>query len=610
MNINVIYGAGAADGAAPAGFYTAVNYVVDYLDQLFTNNVTINLNISYGSILDPYTGTYSTLSSGDLGESYDNGETAQSYTAVKDLLQADNTPGAGTLPNAPPASGTFYMGSAEAKALGIDGPSTALDGAVGVSASAAWDFTPNSTPASNQYYLVGVLEHEITEAMGRVSFVDGYGDYGVADLYRFSSPGVRSDSPGGHGSTAYFSIDDGNTDLGSWNNQLSNGDLADWYPHGPAPGGNDAFNDYSTPGVINALSSADITLMEALGWTTANSASSTGTSVAATTDDNTSSVSTGHSVTISLTAPNSLIVSGSPTLQLSDGEVAYYTGGSGTETLAFTYVPLSTDNSSDLQVTGLNLPAGSAVSGLSGNVTGDLGLTINSGTTAATVAEQINGLYVGLYGVAATEPGIQYWIEALAAHDPAVTTQNATILPISEADAAFLGEQFVFTQSSYFNSQYGNDTDGQFVAALYQNLTNSSGSPAGVQYWVGLLQTAEAANGGNVLAARAGIAGEFVHDVMSNNLSVGATALGLTSAEYSALVAGQQADLNKNAVSLFYATETGTNAGSLLNYTSESQAAFSAAQTAVSSVTSDNSTVTVELTGIVNAVTNHELSLV
>jgi hypothetical protein len=29
-----------------------------------------------------------------------------------------------------------------------------------------------------------------------------------------------------------------------WNNQISNGDLADWYPLGPAPGGNDAFNDY------------------------------------------------------------------------------------------------------------------------------------------------------------------------------------------------------------------------------------------------------------------------------------------------------------------------------------------------------------------------------
>ena len=39
---------------------------------------------------------------------------------------------------------------------------------------------------------------------------------------------------------------------------------------GPAAGGRDAANDYSSPGVINAFSATDITLMQALGWTVAS----------------------------------------------------------------------------------------------------------------------------------------------------------------------------------------------------------------------------------------------------------------------------------------------------------------------------------------------------
>jgi hypothetical protein len=270
VEINIIYGEGAANGTAPSGFYSALNYVVSYFDDLFANNVTININLGYGAILDPYKNSYENISSGDLSESFRNNEMPQSYIGVVAALQAEQAPGSSALPAISPLSGSLYMGSADAKALGLDGASTALDGAVGVSASAAWDFSPNTTPTTNEYYLVGALEHEITEVMGRVSYLDSPGEFGTADLYRYSALGVRSDAPGGSGSTAHFSVDNGATNLGSWNNQVSNGDLADWYPQGPAPGGNDAFNDYSNPGVINAISSSDVTLMQALGWTVAS----------------------------------------------------------------------------------------------------------------------------------------------------------------------------------------------------------------------------------------------------------------------------------------------------------------------------------------------------
>jgi hypothetical protein len=196
MNINVIYGQGAANNAAPSGFYTAVNYVVNYYDSLFTNNVTVNINVSYGSILNPYTNTYSRLLSGDLGESYDI-ETPTSYAATRNALLSENALGASTLPSSSPIPGSLYTGSAEAKALGFLGASSALDGSIGISASPVWDFTPNTTPTAAQYYLVGSLEHEISEVMGRVSDLDTSGEYTVTDLYRYSASGVRDLTTGG-----------------------------------------------------------------------------------------------------------------------------------------------------------------------------------------------------------------------------------------------------------------------------------------------------------------------------------------------------------------------------------------------------------------------------
>ena len=246
--------------SAPSGFVSAVNYVVSYFDSLFTTTATININVGYGEV----NGT--ALPGGYLGESETNyfGET---YNAVKSALLAQNAPGASTLPTTSPAAGTLYVGSAEAKSLGLYSSTTSIDGYVGLSSSVSWDYT-TATPSAGQYYFIGTLEHEITEALGRVSLVN-YQPYfySLMDLYRYSSPGVRSLAPGGSGSTAYFSVDNGTTNLGTWNNNPSNGDLGDWYPSN----GNDAANDYGSAGVINAFSATDITNMQALGSTLASS---------------------------------------------------------------------------------------------------------------------------------------------------------------------------------------------------------------------------------------------------------------------------------------------------------------------------------------------------
>ena len=259
MQINVSFD--QSQSSLPSGFVTAVDYVVSYFDTLFTNNVTINIHVGYGEIAGQ------TLAANALGESYAPQYLQESYSSVRTALQGQGAPGASTLPSSSPLSGSLYMPQAEAQAMGLT--SAVSTSYVGFSSALPLSYTPNATPASNQYYLVGVIEHEFTEVMGRVSLIgDQPYDYSPMDLFRYSSPGVRSLGSGGTGSTAYFSINNGSTNLGTWNNDPNNGDFGDWYPQGPASGGHDAFNDYSSPGVINAMSANDVTLMEALGWST------------------------------------------------------------------------------------------------------------------------------------------------------------------------------------------------------------------------------------------------------------------------------------------------------------------------------------------------------
>ena len=259
MQIDVTYD--QSQSSLPAGFVAAINYVVNYYDTFFTNNVTINLDVGYGEIGGQ------PLESNALGESYAPQYILESYGSVRNALQAQGAPGAATLPSSSPLAGSLYMAQAEAQALGLT--SAVSTNYVGFSSTLPFSYTPNATPASNRYYFIGVVEHEMSEDMGRVSLLnDQPSDYSPIDLFRYSSPGVRDLATGGAGSTAFFSINNGATNLGTWNNQTSNGDLADWYPQGPAPGGYDAYNDYSSPGVINVVSSNDVTLMEALGWAT------------------------------------------------------------------------------------------------------------------------------------------------------------------------------------------------------------------------------------------------------------------------------------------------------------------------------------------------------
>jgi len=202
-----------------------------------------------------------------LGESEQNGLVLGNYSQVRQALINEGAPGSSTLPSSSPETRSLVLDSGQEKALKLIGASSALDGWVGIASDTtlaqqtggSWSYSPTATPGTNQYYLVGVLEHETTEVMGRGSYLDARGEYGVMDLYRYQASGVRQT---GTGSPAYFSINGGATNLDSWNTQ-SGGDIGDW----ASSAGADAFLAFSPSGQINGLTATDLTLMEALGWT-------------------------------------------------------------------------------------------------------------------------------------------------------------------------------------------------------------------------------------------------------------------------------------------------------------------------------------------------------
>ena len=122
------------------------------------------------------------------------------------------------------------------------------------------------------------------------------------------------------------------------------------------------------------------------------------TSTTATTDNGATDLNASQVVTITVTTGETETVTGTPTLELSNKEVATYTGGSGTDTLTFSYTVQRGDDTPDLLVTGLNLPNGATIENSAGNpltdVAQDLGLQID--TTPPTVAVSISNTDVNV----------------------------------------------------------------------------------------------------------------------------------------------------------------------------------------------------------------------
>jgi len=259
MNINIVYDTSV--GSAPAAFKTAVTSAVNFLETTFSDAVTITINVGFGEVGGSPMTTGLGRSSTWLS-SFTYQQIRNAFAA--DATSSDDTNVLASLPTTDPTNGGHYwVTNAEAKALGLTPVSHPQDGFVGFSSTQAFDYDRSNGISSGQHDFFAVFVHEVTEVMGRQLLTgDTMGgqanSYEPMDLLRFSAPGVR-DFDSTH--AAYFSPDNGKTNLGDFNTQ-SGGDSGDW----AANVAHDAFLAFSPSGIVNTVSNNDIRVMDAIGW--------------------------------------------------------------------------------------------------------------------------------------------------------------------------------------------------------------------------------------------------------------------------------------------------------------------------------------------------------
>jgi probable HAF family extracellular repeat protein len=230
------------------------------------------------------------------------------------------------------------------------------------------------------------------------------------------------------------------------------------------------------------------------------------------------------------------------------------------------------------------------------------------------VQQEVLGLYAALYNRAADFPGYSFWVgmDGQQSDSGGVTVANAGTTAVTLNDAQVLGQGFVNTQATFFNQTYASLTDTQFINALYVNIGGNAGDPGGVAYWQGLLAQAEGSNptAAQIQAARAGLVGQFVHDLIDYDLTPGAAALNLTAAQYQQAQTRQTAINDKIAVSLAYSNISQQTGGTILDAHSVGDAAYNEAVAVIQNVASDPTAVTAAILGINTAVAAQNLLLI
>ncbi|HEX4767627.1 MAG TPA: NF038122 family metalloprotease [Lichenihabitans sp.] len=262
------------DRSVPDWLRATINNAVDLFDKEFTNDIDVRIEFGFQSFQALQAPTAAAKSVPNYGyQSYDDLRAALAQGSVASRYAATGMPVDDPTPEGGRGN-VFKVPFALEKALGLEDPSInprLNDGAVTLNSDKDWNAAPSVDPAMS-IDTTGVIEHEITEILGRVGILgrnDGYGNtlYGPMDLFRFdrSSRAVRRDFSPVPGS--YFSLR-GNVAIERFNN-LS-GDLADWSYTGSYAVAQDVF-DAGDPEAQAYFSRNDLTVMRSLGYTVSRS---------------------------------------------------------------------------------------------------------------------------------------------------------------------------------------------------------------------------------------------------------------------------------------------------------------------------------------------------
>ena len=267
--INATFDTSVTSAPEAAQIESAINWVVQTYENQFTNPITVNITVYWGGSAD--------LGQVGLGESYTMyvGSSDFGYPQLTNALRVArassyDSNSVASLPLVDPtgSGNSWYVPRSEAKALnltslGVELNDSTEDGEVGFGTNGiSYTFNPTNRAVSGAFDFIGVAEHEMTEVMGRSTLgLNQNANYVPYDLFRFTGSGVRSFDY--DATNAYFSINDGVTDLKDFNDGGENGgDVQDWAGGATA----DSYDAFTFPGEEGPLSISDFIAMDILGY--------------------------------------------------------------------------------------------------------------------------------------------------------------------------------------------------------------------------------------------------------------------------------------------------------------------------------------------------------
>jgi hypothetical protein len=276
--INPSYGSLPSTAAGVTQFKTAVNTAILYFEQHFTNPITLNLTFDYAPLPQNADKNYPIAQTVWTPFEIGNGD----YTSVADdlatLSQPDQQAAYRTLPSSLPSDLTidnFESTAAGVQVLTGTCPTSGNEATITLDSMVSF-FYSQARPVRGEFDAIGALEHEISEAMGRVSGIN-QGYYTPLDLYRYKPDSnnnlVRDVNPN---LQDYFSVD-GSQTLLWYNKQSDHGDFGDWRSTIPpistgkteivdAFGGQPVDLSGKALGAVLQISTTDLREMNLLGW--------------------------------------------------------------------------------------------------------------------------------------------------------------------------------------------------------------------------------------------------------------------------------------------------------------------------------------------------------
>ncbi len=274
ISFDITYGSSITGLSYASAVEADINSVINEYESLISNNITVSVdfeNMTSG-LGESDTQVYEDLSYNTYCQ--DLKSTIGATSVGTTIFGASGSIGTTCATNNPvTGSSDIDVKTADARAVGYAGLGTPPPTDGTISLNTAITDAGGCTTDGSCYALVPVIEHELDEVLGLGSSlgnttggtVADFGQPFPEDLFRFSAAGTRSYVNGvscsGSLGSAYFSTDNGTTNLAGFNNACNGGDWADW-----DSGAARVQNAFASPLPSDPALGIEETALEAIGY--------------------------------------------------------------------------------------------------------------------------------------------------------------------------------------------------------------------------------------------------------------------------------------------------------------------------------------------------------